>query len=224
MPQYSRLTLLDLKNRLTERVGNNTIFWTDREKGKAIMEAILIWQCMTGEFNRVFSIPAVGQAFYDVPKQVASIRRITVDSSPLTPTSMWELDMGYPGWQGVTGSAIFWAPRGINKIAVYPSPTSGSIIFEGYAEVPFLTGDGDYIQLGDEEISGILDYAHHYLTLKEGGKEFGDAKNLLSNFIQAAVLRNSRLLAVDFYRKTIGQDRDGMERLPRVPTQGGIRG
>lgn len=223
MATYSKFTLTNLIDRLSERVGNNSTFWVNAEKRDGIMEGVLIWQVLTGESLRTFTIPVTTGAFYDVPKQIDSVRKVTVGGVTLTPISKWELDMAYPNWQTTSGTPLYWSPAGLNKIGIYPFPTSGAIVFEGYSEVPILFNTGDVIQLNDDSVAAILDYAHHYCTLKEGGQEFADSSNLLRNFIKAAGMRNGKLLATEFYRHFMGQYRDETQFPSREDITGGIR-
>ena len=225
MPAYTRVTLLDIKERLTEKVGNNSVFWTEDEKKDAINEALCIWQLVTGDFIKPFSIPVVsGTVFYDTPKQICSTNRILWNGTPLTDISVWELDLSFLDWQTSAGTPQYWAPVGIDKFALYPQPTTGSIRLEGYAESVRLMADGDFLQLGDEELTRLLDYAHHYLTLKEDVSELQATQGGLQRFFVAAALRNARLASSSFYRRLLGQMRDETEREPRSPFgAGGLR-
>lgn len=226
MPAYSRVTLTQLKARLTEKVGNNTTFWTDAEKKDAINEALSIWQITTGAFVKIFSIPVVaGTTFYQVPKQIASTNRVLWNGTSLALISLWELDLGFVGWQTAVGTPQYWSPTGIDKFALYPQPTSGSIRLEGYMEGFRLQADGDFLQLGDEELTRLLEYAHHYLTIKENISEMSATREGLKRFFTAATLKNARLAATAFYRRLMGQMRDEKEREPRSPFgSGGLRG
>lgn len=224
MPGYARVTLTDLKNRLSEKVGNNTTFWTDGEKKDAINEALSIWQLVTGEFNKTFTLSVVsGTVYYDIPKQIASALRVSYSGTPLTLISLSELDYGFVGWQGTTGTPTYWTPVGLNKFAVYPQPTSGTLRIEGYAEAVRLNADGDFLQVGDEELTRLLDYAHHYLTIKEGTSELEASTPAVQRFFTAGALRNARITATTFFRRIMGQLRDEGEREPRSPFVGGVR-
>lgn len=225
MPAYARTTLANIKDLLTAKVGNNSTFWTNEEKRDAINEALCVWQLMTGSFSTVFSVGAGGGTVFNaVPKQIGSVNRILFNGVPLSPISLWELDMGMPGWQGTTGTPAFWTPVGIDQFAIYPQPTSGNFRLEGYAESPRLNADGDFIQVGDEELTRLLDYAHHYLSFKEGIPELQATMGGFKRYLKAVSLRNMRIVATTFYRKFMGMVKDDGERLPRSPGgNGGVR-
>lgn len=223
MASYSKFALGTLIDHVSSRVGNNTVFWGPEEKRDGIMEGVLVWQALTGESLRTFAIPVTSGAFYDVPRQLDSVRKVSFASSTLTAISKWELDMAYPNWQTTTGTPLYWAPAGVNKIVLYPSPTTGSIVFDGYAEVPLLNTSTDFIQLNDDSVSAILAYAHHYCSFKEGGQEFADSSGFLQEFLKAAADRNQKLVATEFYRHFMGQLRDERQVPSREPATGGIR-
>ena len=227
MANYARITFGALKARLTERVGNNTIFWIDREKGYAINEAIRIWAALTGEWNRPFAIPTTGGVFYDTPKQLSGVYRVKFGTKTLPQTSLYELDNGFGSWQTAsTATPRYWAPIGLSLFALYPPPAAGgTLLLEGPQSPPALGNDADFIDLGDEEVGRVLDYAHFYLTFKEGGQELGSALSLLSQFVESAVLRNRRLLASAFFKEYPGKLRDETQRPARSPVEGvGLRG
>lgn len=138
----------------------------------------------------------------------------------LTETSLFELDMANPNWRGRTGTPEFWAPDGLNWFAVSPAPTSGGFLIEGYREPPVLDNDSDYIDLGDEDLLKILDYAQWYMSFKEGIQEgLQNTAPLLQGMIEAAALRNSRLRKSAFYREFMGRHREEHERGGRAAVE-----
>ena len=136
----------------------------------------------------------------------------------LAQSSVYELDTGTPGWRKVYGTPLYWAPDGLDWFAVSPSPVGGGFLLEGYKEPPVLDKDTDYIDLGDEEIVRLLDYAQWYLAFKEGPAEgTQNVEPLIKQFMEAASLRNSRLRASALYRESMGIHRDEPERGTRAP-------
>lgn len=221
MANYTRINLDTLIDRLSERVGNNTVYWTAVEKKRAINEAIRVWGVMAAPWSRRFTIPTVaGQIFYDVPKQIVSLQRVKYNTTVLYETSLPELDYGVSNWQqAAVSTPSLWAPIGLDKVAIYPPAPAGSFLnLEGLALAPALNAGGDFIDIGDEDINRILDYAHHVLSFKEGGLEFEATMPLLSTFVSATVQRNSRLGAASVFRKYLGMDRAQEQRPVRDPT------
>lgn len=217
MAHYSRVTLASLKTRLTARVGGNAVFWPPAEQAAAINEAIRVWGALTGQWSTTFQLVApAGTTFYDVPRQIVSLLRVKFGTSVLDHTSLFELDNGVVNWQNATGTPLRWAPIGLNKFALYPAPSvPGTLTLEGISLAPAMFADGDFLDLGDEEIERLLDYAHFYLTFKEGTLETQGGTALFDPFLESAVLRNKRLLASAYFRRYVGQVRDEQERPAR---------
>jgi hypothetical protein len=138
---------------------------------------------------------------------------------------LFELDMGFPGWRETYGVPLYWAPDGLDWVALYPAPRGGAIWLEGYKEPPVLHKDEDFIDLGDEELVRILDYAQWYLSFKEGPSEaLENTEILMQNTLEAAALRNARIRRSALYREYAGEHRDEHQRSDRYPvSKVGIR-
>lgn len=136
----------------------------------------------------------------------------------LNQISVYELDTGNPSWRKTYGTPQYWAPDGLDWVAISPSPRGGGILLEGYKEPPVLINDSDYIDIGDEEIVRLLDYAQWYLAFKQGPTEgTTTVEPLINNMMAAAALRNSRLRASALYREYMGIHRDEPQRGTRSP-------
>lgn len=215
---YQRVSLSQLQQRLTERAGNNATFWGEIEKADALNEALAVWHALVGEWVTSVTIAVDGGNFYNTPTQITSIFRVSYNGTPLNMISLFELDMGFPGWKSTTGTPYYWAPDGLNKFAIYPAPSSGALLIDGYAEPFVLVSPDSTVDLGDEELLRIVDYAHWYLCFKEGIKEAVESsKDMMDQFINAAALRNSRLRKSAFYREFMGRQREETERGSRYP-------
>lgn len=217
---YTRVTLSDLIARLSERLGPNTNFWTYQEKRDAINESLAVWQALVGEWVVKAELVANGDSFQTTPHQVVSINRLKYNNVPLNMLSLFELDMGYPGWRNLSGTPYYWAPDALDKFAVSPAPSAGAFQIEGYAEPIVLTSNNSFIDLGDEELLRILDYAQFYCAFKEGVKEASDnVEGLKSQHMEAAGKRNARLRKSTMYREFMGRQREEAERPSRAKVQ-----
>ena len=211
---YQRITLAQLKARLTDRVGNNEVFWVGKEKQDAINEAICVWQALTGYWTEEFVFtPPVSGNWQDTPSQVASIQSLRYNNGEIPLTSLFELDFGSPGWEGTNGSPAEWSPAGLTLMILRPGYSgSGTVTVRGIKEAPTLENAGDYIDIGDEELDKLLGYAHHILSFKEGNPEFEATQGQLQEFIAAAAFRNARFAKSAFYKNFMGAMRDESER------------
>ena len=235
----AQVTLGFLVSRLSELMGDNTVFWGRDEKVDAINEALFLWQALVGEWKEVAweLSSTLGQTYYTLPRQVLSPTRVsfrTTPSDPWTPltiTSLPELDNGFVGWETANfGVPLYWFPNGIGEIGLYPAPSIGGTLestlkVEGYSENPGLYSDGDTLPLGEQEMVPILNYAHHYLTFKEAGAELSSSSEELKALYTAAVERNDTLTTTQFYRRTLGLVKEESERPEREGMQTfGVRG
>src|SRR5260221_75517 len=173
---YQRFKQSEVIQRLTDRMGNNSAFWNDDEKGFSLNEAMAVWQMMVGEWTSEVGVtitPELLDNYLDIPKQVVSLQRVSYNSIPLTLVSLWDLDNLFSsGWEGSGTTPLRWAPIGLNKVVLQPRPSlGGRINFAGISEVPFPLNGGDWVNFGDDLLTAFLKYEHHYLTFKEGGQE-----------------------------------------------------
>lgn len=201
-------TLQEMVDDLTFLVGDNSTFWVQAEKVFAANESLAIWQVMTGEFPITITTGVTGDIYYDVPKQIFTVDRVLHDGIPLTPVSLAELDYGSPGWEGATGTPIYWMPVGLNMIALSPAPTSGNISFEGKLDGPRLQSLLDTVPFSENILTVLEAYGHHYLVFKEGGQEFKAAQEGLQYLAKGAGTRNQELLTTNFYKQYTGRQRD----------------
>jgi hypothetical protein len=70
------------------------------------------------------------------------------------------------------------------------------------AQVP--SADGDYIQVGEQDMDAIIDYVSFAARIKEGGSETVEAGRALQNFLKQAASRNSSITNCSSYRRLLG--------------------
>lgn len=208
--QYS--TEAQLNEDLKEMAGDTDVYWVYAERTQALNETMRLWQAMTGAWPTSFTLGVnSGEFAYVVPKQIASVQRVLYNGSPLTLISLQELDLGYPGWETTSGTPQYWTPLGVELIAVYPVPTTGTLTLQGLQEDVAFANASAVAKLGQEEETRILGYALHYLSFKEGVPELESSKGGFKDFIEAAGLRNARFRASAPYLQFMGVARDQKE-------------
>jgi hypothetical protein len=140
--------------------------------------------------------------------------------STIIPTS--ELDANNPDWENTIGTPIM---LGINHhlMSLYPRPAANVVVtLDVLRPAPIPAVDGDFVQLGQEELNALLDYAQHIATFKEGGVEFEATKRNKDNFLTLAGNQNDKLNALEFYREWMEPQSDKEEeRTPRRSKQDG---
>lgn len=216
---------------MRNRLGNAAAtFWRDDELNVAVIQPTLrLFNLLTGFWKtRALFNTVANQVWYPLPSSITSGLRVSWRDFPLSPTSFYDLDFGRPFWEGeatTSGSDVPTQPKvfaigALNLIALWPADAAGgsSLIVDGISATPILTTDSSFVDIGQEELSGLLDCAQLLAVFKEGGKEFADAVTTFKRFLKSAGERNSILLASTTYRKFLGLDTSREKKPYKVDT------
>jgi hypothetical protein len=208
---YAQFNLAQLQTLFYQQVGENTSFFRPDEATRILQEAFRVFNCLTGFWRgRVdMGLTVADQHFYDTPAGMTYILRVEINRKPLSSTSLYDLDYGQPTWENETCTAgnlpEMFAPVGFNKFALWPASleATNSLIVEGVIPAPVLTNVG-FVDLGQDELETILDYAQHIAQFKEGGQEFEGSQIQLKEFLKEAGSRNATLMQSSKFRNWMG--------------------
>jgi hypothetical protein len=234
---YARTTVGTVRELLKERLGGQATFYTETEQTQALNEALAVWQLLTGEYTTEYAQQiAAGSNVVQLDTASATpvgIIRIRAASGTATtgnalePMSIFEMDHEFYQRAAYTsGTPEYWAPMGYDAFVVHPPASTTQTV-----GVMYLTGDSrlntdpaGYIDLGDEEIQSLIEYAHWYLTFKEGLTEaFENSSPLRALFLLAARQRNQKLRNSAPYRDYMAMQRDEHEPAREIKEQEGLR-
>lgn len=111
--------------------------------------------------------------------------------------SMEELDNADPSWVSSTPGPPSSLVVSGNIAAVSPIPDTGpySLLFDITPKMIIPTKDEDFVQVGQEFIDIILDYAQHLSSIKVGIEEIKSSFLLYKNFATVASVENDVLRA-----------------------------
>jgi hypothetical protein len=176
-----------------------------------LKEAFRIFNCLTGYWRDRVTMPltTVGQSWYQTPAGLTYIYRVEINETPLGSSSLYDLDYGQPTWESdqcASGDLPqIFAPMGTNLFAIWPSSFAGgeSMVVDGVIPAPDPT-TGTYVNLGQEELTAILDYSEHLAQFKEGGQEFEASQLLLQKFLKYCGSRNAMLTQSAKFRTWMG--------------------
>lgn len=131
-----------------------------------------------------------------------------------------------PNWQGAPGTPTAILTGGRNLVATNPPPDNiYSLTFDVVANATLPVSDGSFIQIGREQLDGIIDYAEHLACFKMGGAEFQMTMRQADNFIKTAAGYNSRISASSLFSVPTGnQSRQQEFRQPREMAGKAING
>ena len=144
--------------------------------------------------------------------QYQSILWATVVGKRMTLSSVAQLDAQRPGWQQETGTPKSLHLLNWNTFAVYPVPDADyTLQVEVVRKAPVPSADGDFIQVGREQMSTLYDYATHIAMIKCQGAELQAVAELLASAETQAADYRAKLAApgvnwIQVERLT-GQDR-----------------
>lgn len=223
---YQAVTLAQLQQQLKDR-WESVAFWTDAEATTYINDALRWWNLFTAQWKRRVVITTVAnQVWYSVPSTLIYDLRMDFTTTPMDVTSLTDLDNGRPGWEGETTATsgvptvpTFFAPAGLNLFAIWPADAVGDrqLVVDGVRATPVLSAAGDFLDLGQEELTAILGEALHTAAFKEGGGRWQNTQPLHQAFLLAAADRNERFKASTYFRRAMGLDSNRSQRPTRAP-------
>ena len=220
---YARTTLTTLRARLLERVGGSGKFWVTAELDYAINEALAAWNLLTGDLVTSENKTGVSAGTETISLSATALLpfRITATDGAtiLTPTTLKDLDQGEYGWRDDANSTPqFWAASGRDLVWIYPQPDATAVAgtndftVEEYDGAQQLVNAGDYIQVGDEDLDAIMNYAQAYLAFKEGPGEGTDNVQPLFQLFVATSKKRARWLRFENpFRLYMGSGRQSGE-------------
>lgn len=225
---YQSLTLAQLRTRLQNRY-ESVPFYSAAEANDAINESLLTWGMLTGRWKRTLVIPTTANTYeLGLPATMVYGMRVSFNGKPLTPTSQTGLDLGHPGWRtqttgsggGVPTKPSLWCPVSLQLLYIWPMDAAGhnSWTIDGVSATPTLSADGDYINLPEADVSTLLGFALHVLTLKKGGAWFAASMPLFNAFIDAAAAENSLITTSQWYRQFMGRRGQDLHMLKGFPS------
>ncbi len=142
-----------------------------------------------------------------------------VGGSPLYVDAVEVLDCYEPNWRTVTANPSVVGLSGQNQVA-FPSANAANIELFMLSSAALPVQDGDPVQLGQEVIDVVLDYAQHTAMFKCGGKEFSDTMPLLESIVKLAAKRNAKIAAMSSFKSILYGREDREEEIaPREVEQ-----
>lgn len=212
---YGQVNLTTLQASLAEKY-DSAAFWTAEEARRAINEGIRVYNMLTGFWRTTVPLTLIpGDPFLSLPGSLTYRTRVSVAGKPLEPASLFDMDNGRPNWRAETvasGGSVptnvkVWIPAGITLIFLWPVVTvNTACLVDGITTAPTLVNGADFIDIGQEELGPLLNYALHVLTFKEGGLRFQGTMKYYADFIEACAQKNGRIRLSNMYRWVQGLD------------------
>lgn len=229
---YTATSLADLKVLMAQR-WDSSVFWTGEEARLALNESLRDWNLLTGRWRRRVALSSLAATpEITLPATMTYGMRVRMATgAPLHPTSILELDLGRPTWRTETTATggdvptapLLWAPLSLLTIVIWP-PTVGAgasnLEADGVSDTPILLQDADTIDLGEEIVDYIVDFAIHIAAFKEAGPRWRATRVFFTAFLEAAAQENGLLKTNQAYRRFAGLDRRrDMQKTKDIPNQ-----
>ena len=110
--------------------------------------------------------------------------------------SLEEQDTSDPNWVNNTPGAPVSLSLSGNVAAINPPPDGVyALSFQIVPKAVLPVADGDFIQVGQEVIDVVLDYAQHLANIKESANDIQETMILYQNLVKLAAVQNDTLRA-----------------------------
>lgn len=214
---YTAVTRAQLRTMLQERY-NAVPYWIATEANDAINEALRQFNLYTGFWRGSATVLTVANdPFLTVSNTLTKATRITRPGKTLTRKSIVEFYRYRRNWRTQTtasGAPVpttvqEWAPIGLTAFAIWPADAVGGLTLtvEAVKITPILTADGQFVDVGQEELDLLLDEMLWILTFKmPSEREKQQARH--QNFLQGCLDRNDQLRSSSYFRAALGLDQE----------------
>jgi hypothetical protein len=151
-------------------------------------------------------------------QQAEVIYQAQLQGQPVFVDTLAGFDAFNPVWQQTPGPPTGIAAAGLNLVALGPVPDSAgpySVVMDVVRNAPLPVLDGDFVQVGREDLDAVLGYAQHLSLFKEGAKSVADSIDLYAQFQRHAARYNARITAQSRFLPAItGQSRHEVTKRP----------
>jgi hypothetical protein len=214
---YTAITLATLRSRLQDRYTGDP-FWSATEANDAINESLRYFNLFTGYWRGpATALTVINTPFVTAPATLTYKTRVYVSGRALTRKSIVELYRSRRDWRTQTtasGSPVpttirEWAPIGLGTIAIWPTDAVGgtTLTFDGVKITPILVADGNFLDLGEEEITLILSEALWVLSFKRPSLQAGFTEKH-EVFLKGCLERNDQLRRSAYFRAALGLNQE----------------
>jgi hypothetical protein len=214
---YTAITRATLRARLQDRFTGDP-FWSATEANDALNEALRYFNLFTGYWRgSATAVTTANNPFVTIPATLTYRTRVTRAGFALARKSLIELYRGKRNWRTQTttsGSPVpstvrEWAPVGLGQIAIWPTDAAGglTLTFEAVKLTPILTADGQFLDIGNEEVNLVLNEALWILTFKRPSL-LPQMKPKHQAFLEGCLERNDQLRQSSYFRRQLGLDQE----------------
>jgi hypothetical protein len=155
----------------------------------------------------------------DLANLLPSVLQAYINDVGVRIDALADLDAFCPNWQNEQGEPQFMGMSGLNLLALAPraDATPWSVTMDVVCKAPIPATDGDFIQVGREELDVILGYAEHLALWKKGAFDIKSSLGGWQSLVEMAALKNDRLTAsTTLLNRMLGKAGSESRSRPRV--------
>lgn len=212
---YQRYHWAELRTHLEESYESKP-FWTDEQALFAFNESLRFWNLLTARWQRTETLLTTTGYLYQTSSLMLWRTRVAFNGYPLSVSSREDLNNSRYAWRsetttsgnGVPTRPAVWAPISLQTFYLWPADAApvNTLTVEGVAATPVLAVDAGFVDLGEEHLDVIVDYALHRLLFSKAGEFFSGSLSMFRDIVLAAGEENSQIKASQLYRRIVSQD------------------
>lgn len=135
------------------------------------------------------------QIYVKLARVLPVVIHAEINGVPLIPSTLQEVESSTPGWENISGAPADLILAAPNLIGLSPVPDGAySVTADVVRRTPVYT-NADPVQIGQEQLDAILDYAEHLALFKCAGAEWHSTDRAAQNFMLQAITYNQRMSA-----------------------------
>lgn len=136
------------------------------------------------------------QTYVQLARMLPVVIHAEINGVPLIPCTLQEVEASTPNWENIQGDPQDVALAAPNLTALNPVPDGVySVTFDVVRKTPIPLIDGDFVQLGREQLDMILDYGEHLALFKVAGAEWHATERQAQGFMLQVLTYNQRISA-----------------------------
>jgi hypothetical protein len=194
-------TLATLEGYVWDKLDQNVGLYPELQVRLAINQGLRRLSLITGLFQATVPVPGwtvANQLVYNTPPGILIPITVYVEERELVKAgSLQELAEQHRNWAvdttATSGPTQRWAAIGITQFVIHPMDAVGGRLLEvsGVAPIIPLVNPGDVVNLDDEWVDMLVDYASTRVMIREIGKPFSGTMG-----IQKALVEKLKTLTI----------------------------
>ena len=210
MPSY---TLTQLSSLLYDQLDGNTGLYPQAQVTDVLNNAVRKINFLTGSVENLAPMLTQGnQLVYPMVARMIFPIKLYVEGIELEKYSLNQLGTQFRNWAtdstASAGPMARWCPIGTTQFVIHPMDAVGGRLIEvnGVSTVTPMVGPNDTVDLDDDQVPTLIDYARGRVMLKLGGKPFASASISYQRFINEVrdmVIWESYIFPAYFIQKAL---------------------